>query len=294
MPATVSVIIPTYNRARFVSEAIDTALAQTLPPQEVIVVDDGSTDDTPQRVAAYADPRVVYVRQANAGPATARNTGIARAKGDLLALLDSDDRWLPQKLEWQVPLFDDARVAMVHGGFRCFSDRKPQVGADIPPGSLVGFHDLLGFDALGTQTLVFRRTVVDAIGGFDEACSPAEDQDFTIRVAARFLIRAVPQTVTEVRLHDEQISADKDRMFRASLQVLRKHLHDHADCRACRDAIARAKRKIYGFHYRDLNRRARAAASRGQFARAMRLALQALWIDPAAMARFPGKLLGDR
>ena len=119
MSPTVSVIIPTYNRAPFVGEAIESALAQTRPPLEVVVVDDGSTDDTADRVAHYGD-RVVYVRQTNAGPATARNTGIGHARGDLIALLDSDDRWLPQKLEWQVPLFDDPEVGMVHAGFRCF------------------------------------------------------------------------------------------------------------------------------------------------------------------------------
>src|SRR5690242_14976762 len=115
---SVSVIIPTYNRARFVGEAVASALAQTLPPLEVIVVDDGSTDDTADVVARLNDPRVVYLRQENAGPATARNTGVEAARGDLIALLDSDDRWLPRKLELQVPLFEgDGKIGLVYGGF---------------------------------------------------------------------------------------------------------------------------------------------------------------------------------
>src|SRR5689334_2160139 len=106
---SVSVVIPTYNRAELVGEAIDSVLGQSRPPLEVIVVDDGSTDDTADVVGRYG-ARVVYLRQPNCGPATARNVGVARARGDLIALLDSDDRWLPRKLELQVPLFADGNT----------------------------------------------------------------------------------------------------------------------------------------------------------------------------------------
>src|SRR5687767_14566662 len=98
---TVSVVIPTYNYGRYVGDAIDSALAQTRPPDEVVVVDDGSTDDTPDRLAAYGD-RIRVVRQTNQGLSAARNAGIRAAHGDWVAFLDSDDAFHPRKLELQL------------------------------------------------------------------------------------------------------------------------------------------------------------------------------------------------
>jgi len=97
---SVTVVIPSFNCARFIREAVDSALAQTVPPLEVIVIDDGSTDGTPEIMAGYAsDPRVRYLHQKNAGQSTARNNGIRAARGEFIALLDADDRWKPDKLE---------------------------------------------------------------------------------------------------------------------------------------------------------------------------------------------------
>src|SRR5436309_10403806 len=101
-PVTVSVVRPTHDRGRVVVEAIESALAQTHPPLEVIVVDDGSTDDTAERVGRLRDARVRYLRRPHAGVSAARNAGIAAATGDLVAFLDSDDPWKPDKLEAEV------------------------------------------------------------------------------------------------------------------------------------------------------------------------------------------------
>jgi glycosyltransferase involved in cell wall biosynthesis len=111
----VTAAIPTYNRARFLPEALESVFAQTRPPEEVLVVDDGSTDDTQEVLARYGD-RIRVVRQPNAGRSAARNRAITEAGGELLSFLDSDDRWLPDKLERQVPVLErDPRVGMVHG-----------------------------------------------------------------------------------------------------------------------------------------------------------------------------------
>src|SRR5262245_24730960 len=96
----VSVVIPTFNRAHLITGAIESVLAQTLPPLEIIVVDDGSTDDTPERLAPYLD-RIVFLGQENRGVSAARNAGIQAARGNLIAFLDSDDVWHPRKIEIQ-------------------------------------------------------------------------------------------------------------------------------------------------------------------------------------------------
>ena len=152
----VSVVIPAYNRAAYLAQAIDSVLAQTYTPLEIIVVDDGSTDDTAQLAASYL-PRIQLIRQANAGAAAARNSGIAQSHGELIALLDSDDRWLPDKLARQVPLFADQRVGLVHGGIRSFRDSDGSTIGDYFPGADLDVHALLSYPGLCTQTLVFRR-----------------------------------------------------------------------------------------------------------------------------------------
>ena len=124
----VSVVIPTYNRARVVGEAIDSALAQTHERLEVIVVDDGSTDDTAERVGRRRDPRLRYVRREHAGVSSARNAGIAAATGDLVSFLDSDDLWKPEKIETEV-----AALARHPEAGGVFSDLEKREGATVVP-----------------------------------------------------------------------------------------------------------------------------------------------------------------
>jgi glycosyltransferase involved in cell wall biosynthesis len=113
----VSVIVPTYNREKIVGATIEGILEQTYGDIEVLVVDDGSQDDTESVVASYLrkDPRVSYHKKENGGVGSARNLGIERARGEFIAFCDSDDIWLPDKLESQLPLFGDPKVVLVHG-----------------------------------------------------------------------------------------------------------------------------------------------------------------------------------
>src|SRR5258706_11646315 len=112
----VSVIIPNYNYAHYLTQSLDSVLAQTYPEVEIIVVDDGSTDDSETILRSYGD-RIRWIKQKNQGVSAARNLGVHETQGELVAFLDPDDLWLPAKLEWQVRRFlDDAELALVHCG----------------------------------------------------------------------------------------------------------------------------------------------------------------------------------
>ncbi|HEY2324319.1 MAG TPA: glycosyltransferase family A protein, partial [Thermoanaerobaculia bacterium] len=139
---SVSVVIPSYNYARYLGEAIDSALAQTLPPLEVIVVDDGSTDETSEVLATYAD-RIRVLRQKNSGVAVARNSGIAAAHGEYVAFLDADDIWLPRKLELQMARFDES-IGLVHCGVEFGSNiQLPRVEGDVADALLLLEPDVI-------------------------------------------------------------------------------------------------------------------------------------------------------
>lgn len=153
----VSVIIPAYNARQTIQGAIESALNQTLPPFEIIVVDDGSKDDTADIVAAMA-PRVTLVRQANQGCGQARNTGARSARGDWLAFLDADDSWLPQKLERQAPYTEDPNVAVV----TCRARNK----AGQPMPQQISFDMLWKKNELIVSSSLVRRGVFEAEGGF--------------------------------------------------------------------------------------------------------------------------------
>lgn len=187
----VSVVIPTYNRAWLLGRAIDSVLAQTFQSFEVLVVDDGSTDDTAAVVQAYGE-RVRYVRQENAGVAAARNTGVRLAHHELIAFLDSDDVWLPRKLELQVPPMADPEVVL------CFTNRSlsSRRGADR-------FSDIgCRFDAnpcvlddpaaiatwpagspIIASASLFRKAALLRVGGYDEQLHVFEDLRLDFRLA---------------------------------------------------------------------------------------------------------------
>ncbi len=188
----ISVVIPTYNRARRVRRAIDSALAQTCRNFEVIVVDDGSQDET-QSVLAHYGRRIRVIRQANKGPAAARNLGIREANHELIAFLDSDDVWVPEKLEIQRSILQDPRVVL---SYTNWTDSKDKTGRDYF--SSIGFvlRDepavveiplkvlaRTGGCGIWTTTCVCRKSAVLRVGGFDERMRIAEDIRLWFRLA---------------------------------------------------------------------------------------------------------------
>jgi glycosyltransferase involved in cell wall biosynthesis len=227
---SVSVIIPTYNYARFIGEAIDSALAQTRPPLEVIVVDDGSTDGTAEVLAAYGD-RIRVLRQKNSGVAMARNAGIAAARGEYLAFLDSDDAWYPRKLERQMPRFDaEPFLGLVHCGAETIDSEGRTLTTSVAgmEGNVAEAMLRLDREVIMPQgsSIVVPKRVAEDIGGFDARLPPSEDWDFCYRIAARYAVGYVPEVLVRYRLHGSGIHMNIARMERAMLIALAKAFAD--------------------------------------------------------------------
>jgi glycosyltransferase involved in cell wall biosynthesis len=182
--ASVSVIIPTYNCGRFIAQALDSVQAQSVRPSEIIVVDDGSTDDTSARLAPYW-AHIRYERQENRGVSAARNTGVSRATGEFVALLDADDVWHPRKLELQLrALADNPGLALL--GTRIFAwptTAFPEIDVLLPGRvSQVTWPQLVVKNALGTSTVIVRAEVLRRAGDFDTRMQGPEDRDLWLRV----------------------------------------------------------------------------------------------------------------
>jgi glycosyltransferase involved in cell wall biosynthesis len=194
---TISVVIPTYNRRTQVFQAIDSAFAQTVPVDEIIVVDDGSTDGTAEAVGYRYGSRVNILRQDNGGAAAARNSGIREARGEWVAFLDSDDVWLPTKIERQI----EALTAFGPEFGLCSTDTVFDGNPDMTLSRFqeVGFEGAPGFGVLEeparyivgwrnpfvTSSLFVRCSLLRDVGGFDEALVIGEDQDLMLRLGFR-------------------------------------------------------------------------------------------------------------
>jgi glycosyltransferase involved in cell wall biosynthesis len=185
----VSVVIPTYNRGHLLPRAIQSVLAQTFSDFELIVVDDGSTDHTIEVVRGFADPRIRWLGDTmNRGPSAARNKGVREARCGLVAFLDSDDEWLPRKLDLQVARLDadpDPRTAVAYCRVCTYDDltqRPVHEFGEPREGAL--FHDLLtGWHPVTTSLFLVRRAALLEVDGFDETLLCGEDYDLWLRLA---------------------------------------------------------------------------------------------------------------
>lgn len=231
----VSVIIPTYNRANLLSNAVDSVLAQDYQAIEVIVVDDGSTDGT-QAVARQFGDRIKYIKRKNGGPAAARNTGIAASSGEIIALLDSDDLWLPGKLQKQMPLFDDAQVKIAHCAVTVRDIPIKKSWYDYP-GDIVEFHTVMRGRGFQTPGVLFRRSIYNEIGPFDEILPYGrEDIDYWLRITARYSSHGVAESLAIYQVHGANISRSFTSL-REGISVYRKYMNVHVNCRECKIAF---------------------------------------------------------
>jgi glycosyltransferase involved in cell wall biosynthesis len=223
----ISCIIPVFNGERYLGEALDSILAQTYRPIEIIVVDDGSTDSTGELVARYGD-RIRYFRQNNEGAPTARNAGLSAARGAFVAFLDSDDLWHPDKLARQMARFDarpELDLCVTHlqrfwipeleTERKRFQDHR---FAEVLPGYI-------------TQTLLARRNVFDSVGNFDTSRRVGDPMDWFLRAAERGVVmELLPDLLVYQRMHENNLSVEfgtramKPHMQDALLDVVKASL----------------------------------------------------------------------
>jgi len=203
----ISVVIPTYNREHTLRRAVQSVLGQTFTDFEVIVVDDCSTDQTKNLVESFRDKRIVYVRHdQNAGPGAARNTGIRRARGQLIAFLDSDDEWLPEKLRLQVEFLKGApsSVEGVCTGYYLHLVRLGMTVEKVPsrPRSWLEEFLVRGCDLTPGTTFVGTARCFARVGLFDEELPRLQDGDWLIRYAKHYQLGLIRKPMARVYSHD--------------------------------------------------------------------------------------------
>lgn len=224
MSAFISCIVPVYNGERFLAEALESILAQTLPPREIIIVDDGSTDRTAEVAAAYGD-HVIYRRQENAGPASARNHGVGIAKGDFLSFLDADDLWHVDKLARQMQVLAQNPTAgfcvtyLQNFWTEELADERERLRDHRFAKPMPGYV---------CQCLLARRSAFDLVGLFDDTKCQGEDTDWFLRADLAGVVKEIlREPLVRRRIHGKNISYQLYGPTQARadvLDILHKHL----------------------------------------------------------------------
>jgi len=231
-PPLVSVITATYNMGRYVAGTVDSILAQTHPAVEAIIVDDGSTDDTPEVLSRYADdPRVRVVRQENAGQTVAKNRGLAEATGDFVGFCDADDLWRPGKLALQLPHFTNEAVGVVYGNFQFIDGSGEPIATDRPDtysGRITG--RLLVDNFVHFPTALVRRDIIERMGGFDESLSMGIDFDLWLRISVDHDFLYLPDILVDYRIWEGQMSHRTGERLDNAFRLMRRFLEDHPGC----------------------------------------------------------------
>jgi glycosyltransferase involved in cell wall biosynthesis len=261
----VSVVIPAYNYARFLADALRSVLGQTYKDIEVIIVDDGSKDNTGEVAKAFSgDPRVRYVYQDNSGVSAARNNGIRSSRGEYVAFLDADDYWLPGNLEAKVKILDSRQeVALVCSDINIFDHATGRVLSRFwhNPGS----DDAVDQDKaskaaalclidkgcfIQPSAVLLRKSVLSETGDFDVSLKTHEDWDLFVRIVRRFPVAVIDKPLAMVRKHGNSLQSDSEAMSRDAVTVLYKALSEGSlsdqELRLIRRRIARSH-ALYGW-----------------------------------------------
>jgi len=279
----VSVIIPNYNYAHYLPQAINSVLAQTYSQVEIIVIDDGSTDDSVTVLRSYGD-RIRWLKQPNQGVSAARNVGAHNTKGELVAFLDADDFWLPEKLERQVQLFlADPELGLVHCGVEEIDDNGARLRLRLDGRDGWVATDMLLFDRAvmlgGGSGLVVRRSDFEALGGFDTSLSTSADWEFFYRMATHARVGFVPIPLLKYRVHGSNMHTNVRALEHDMLIGYEKAF-------SCNSAeLPELRRRCYGNLHMVLAGSFFRAGHKTDFARH---ALKSLWLTPGNLKSLLG------
>jgi glycosyltransferase involved in cell wall biosynthesis len=235
-PSTVDVVIPAYNADAYISQTLESVAKQTYPINSIIVVNDGSTDETQIRVLEFATAhpslKTTLLNQANLGLSTARNTGIKNSYADYIALLDADDLWAPEKLLKQMQVFTHSawpKLGVVYCAYQVVNEQGLVLASnsrDVICPSLRGniYKELLlgNFISGSGSSVLIKRSVFSDVGLFDQDLRACEDWDMWMRIAKQFQFDFINDTLVSIRVHQNNMQKDSMRMLSAELMVLNK------------------------------------------------------------------------
>lgn len=271
----VSIITPTFNRADYIEQAVNSVLGQTYSNFELFIVDDGSTDDTKQRLGnALEDPRVHYFYQPNQGQSIARNFALSHASGDLICFLDSDNYWPENKLENQVILLaDNPDVDVVYGDTVTIDEHDREISRKNMKrysGHIARY--MIRDNCVSMNTAMARRNCFDQMGAMSGTRRVADDYDLWLRFSARFRFLYVPEFLAYYRVMEDQISSDKTRRMDSNWQIINDFRREFPNAMSKPEFDS----GFAAFHCR----KARYMASQGSRREALAEVLKALKLDP--------------
>ncbi len=209
----VSVIIPTYNQEKYIKKTLESVLSQTFKSIEIIVVDDGSTDETAEIVNSFNEPRIIYIWQKNKGPAAARNTGIKRAQGKYIAFLDADDLWLREKLERQINFMEkNSEIGLLGTGCYEINHKGEMMSKKIfPTKNKILKKILIRYNPFIQSSIMLKKEIFDKKEGYNESFPQSEDYELWLRIAKNYKIANLPEYLVMKRYYKESLSPTKDK-----------------------------------------------------------------------------------
>lgn len=224
----VSIIIPTYNREKTIEKSIRSVLAQTYTHFELIIIDDGSSDNTKQVVSAIDDERIVYYKQENAGASAARNKGVTLARYDLIAFHDSDDMWRPEKLEVQMKYLENhPDCDVIYCGFQYHKQNgdsmKAPVFDDVSLLSGRIFDTLIVKNMVGTPTMLMKKACFEDVGGFDTSILCLEDWELSLRLSEKYVFGFVNESLMDTYENEGSVSTRTAVMFETKCKMIVKY-----------------------------------------------------------------------
>ena len=275
----ISVIVPTYNQSRYLARAIESVWAQDLNDVEIVVVDDGSTDDTEAILEKLSnDGRLRYFRQGNLGPAAARNRGIRESRGELIAFLDSDDFWLPGKLKAQLDALARTGYRFSYCGSKVI-DENGNLIALAPASTDDGrFINLVWGNRFATPTVLVQRSLLDEVGLFDESLRTGEDWDLWLRLSAKSSGACIPEPLVAVT-GNQHWRADENqlRTYEHSISTVIARMFDLAANQQELTPVMARKNQIASWHFSVL---AKSYLHERDFRRSLRWAVRCIARSP--------------